>query len=178
MCWGMAQVRGLLIRSVGITRIRQKKSPKSERNFENENSSRVHARWRQMAQCSEGYRHQSVDSLISPTATVPAIRALPRGARRGRKCRSSGLSPLRAAGKLRRVADQRRRGRDLRQRDRAVRFRKVARDRMALAAVDQLGLLLGADGLRLPAARSEAAARRWIGRAWHFAAEDDALAHA
>src|SRR6478609_5775463 len=55
-------------------------------------------------------------------------------------------------------------------------FGEVAGDGVALAAVDQLGLLFGADLLRLPAARAEAAARRRVRRRWHVALEHDAVA--
>ena len=47
---------------------------------------------------------------------------------------------------------------------------------MARAAVDELRLLLGADRLRLPAARAEAAARRRVGRARDVALQHDPLA--
>src|SRR5665213_4592339 len=47
---------------------------------------------------------------------------------------------------------------------------------MPLTAVDQRGLFFGADGLRLPAARPEAAAGWRVRRARHVALEHDPLA--
>ena len=54
-------------------------------------------------------------------------------------------------------------------------FGEVARDRVALAAVDERGLLLGADVLRLPAAGPEPAPARRVDRARHVAFEHDPL---
>src|SRR4051794_19499080 len=46
---------------------------------------------------------------------------------------------------------------------------------MALAAIDQCGLFLRADRLRLPAPRAEATARRRVRRRRHVALEHDPL---
>src|SRR5437867_3365176 len=61
-------------------------------------------------------------------------------------------------------------------RERLDDLREVAGARMALATVDQRGLFLGADRLRLPATRAEAASRRRIRRARNVTLEHDALA--
>ena len=55
-------------------------------------------------------------------------------------------------------------------------FGEVAGDGVALATVDQLGLLLRADVLRLPAAGAEPAARRRVRRRRHVALEHDPVA--
>src|SRR5439155_21416902 len=55
---------------------------------------------------------------------------------------------------------------------------EVARARMALAAVDEGRFFFCADWLRLPAARAEPAAGRWIRGARHVALEHDPFAPA
>src|ERR1051326_7902552 len=52
---------------------------------------------------------------------------------------------------------------------------EVTRGRMALPTVDECGLFLGADRLRLPAARPEPATRGRVRRARHVALEHDPL---
>src|SRR5438270_7639461 len=55
-------------------------------------------------------------------------------------------------------------------------FGEVTSDGMALSPVDELGLLLGADLLGLPAARPEPTPRRRICRTWNVTRQHDALA--
>src|SRR5438128_6884936 len=54
-------------------------------------------------------------------------------------------------------------------------FGEVTGDRMSLSSVDKLGLLLGTDVLRLPAACPEATPRRRINRTGNVTRQHDAL---